>query len=196
MVVAGLTLSTDRLLLRPMEERDRSAFCAMNADPEVMRYFVAPLTHAESDEVMERYEQNLVVEGFGFLAAEETATGVFAGILGMQTMSFAVPGLAQPAVEIGWRLARAAQGRGLASEGAQALVDHAFKTLDLPGVVAVTLPINRPSRRVMQKLGMRHRPELTFIHPRIPEQHPYQQHVLYSLENRAHRTLTENALPA
>ena len=183
MQVEGLILVTPRLVLRPMEEGDRAAFRAMNADAEVMRYFVAPLTHAESDEVMARYRDNLLKEGFGFLAAEEIATGAFAGILGMQTMSFAVPGLAQPAVEIGWRLTRAAQGRGLASEGAQALVDYAFQTLQMPGLVAVTLPINRASRRVMQKLGMRYRPELTFVHPRIPEQHPYQQHVLYSLEN-------------
>ncbi len=190
MQVQSLTLVTPRLLLRPMVERDRAAFRAMNADAEVMRYFVAPLTHAESDEVMARYSENLMKEGFGFLAAEETATGVFAGILGMQTMSFAVPGVAQPAVEIGWRLTRAAQGRGLASEGAQALVDHALNTLKLPGLVAVTLPINHASRRVMQKLGMRHRPELSFLHPRVPEQHPYQQHVLYSLENRAHASLT------
>ena len=168
-----------------MEERDRAPFRAMNADPEVMRYFVAPLSHADSDETMLRYEENLQREGFGFLAAEETATGMFAGILGMQTMSFAVEGLRQPVIEIGWRLARAAQGRGLATEGAQAFVDHAFGVLNVPQIVAITLPINKASRRVMQKLGMMHRPELTFLHPRIPEHHPYRQHVLYSLQNTA-----------
>ena len=167
-----------------MEERDRVAFRAMNADAEVMRYFVAPLSHAESDDIMLRYNANIEREGFGFLAAEEKATRAFAGILGMQTMSFAVEGLGQPAVEIGWRLARAAQGRGFATEGAQALVRHAFEVLMLPQVVAITLPINTASRRVMQKLGMTYRPELTFLHPRIPEHHPYQQHVLYSLENK------------
>ena len=178
-----MTLATPRLLLRPIEERDRAPFRAMNADPEVMRYFVAPLSHAETDEVMLRYNANLDREGFGFLAAEETATGTFAGILGMQTMSFAIAGLAQPVVEIGWRLTRAAQGRGLATEGAQALLHHAFNKLALPRVVAITVPINTASRRVMQKLGMSYRPELTFLHPRLPEHHPLQQHVLYSIEN-------------
>ena len=172
-----------------MEERDRAAFRAMNADAEVMRYFVAPLSHAESDEVMVRYRENLLREGFGFLAAEETATGAFAGIIGMQTMSFAIEGVSQPVVEIGWRLTLAAQGRGLATEGAQALVDHAFDTLRLPRLVAITLPINTASRRVMQKLGMVYRPELTFLNPRVPEHHPYQKHVLYSLENMRNSTL-------
>ena len=155
----------------------------MNADPAVTRFFVAPLTHAESDEIMLRYNQNLLREGFGFFAAERNDTREFAGILGMQTMSFAIPGLTQPAVEIGWRLTMQAQGSGLATEGARALIDHAFHTLHLPQIVAITIPINMPSRRVMQKLGMQHRPELTFNHPRIPEQHPYRQHVLYSLTN-------------
>ena len=178
-----MILHTPRLTLRPIEPRDRDAFRAMNAAAAVMRFFVAPLTHAESDDVMLRYNQNLLREGFGFLAAEVDGTHEFAGILGMQTMSFAVPGLAQPAVEIGWRLTTRAQGRGLATEGARALLDHAFNTLHLPAIVAITLPINAASRRVMQKLGMQHRPELTFNHPRIPEQHPFQQHVLYSVTN-------------
>ncbi len=178
-----MNLQTSRLTLRPIAPRDRAAFRAMNADPAVMRFFVAPLTSSESDDIMLRYNQNLLREGFGFLAAERNDTHEFAGILGMQTMSFAIPGLTQPAVEIGWRLTTRAQGRGLATEGARALINHAFNTLHLPEIVAITIPINTPSRRVMQKLGMRHRPELTFNHPRIPEQHPFQQHVLYSRTN-------------
>jgi len=52
--------------------------------------------------------------------------------------------------------------------------------LHLPQLVAVTVPINTPSRRAMEKLGMTHRPELSFDHPRVPPNNPYQHHVLYS----------------
>ena len=177
--------ATPRLLLRPWRDEDRAPFAAMNADPAVMHFFAAPMSPAESDEAIARYSAALARDGFSFLAAIDPATQTFLGTIGMQVMRDVVPNLPQPAVEIGWRLTTAAQGRGLATEGALTLIHHAFNTLNLPQVVAVTVPTNLASRRVMQKLGMTHRPELTFDHPRVPAAHPYRRHVLYSLANPA-----------
>jgi RimJ/RimL family protein N-acetyltransferase len=155
----------------------------MNTDPVVMHYFAAPLTREQSDEAIDRYLAAIDREGFGFLAAILRETGDFAGIIGLQTMRDVVPNLPQPAVEIGWRLTQSSQGKGLATEGARAVVDFAFGSLALPVVVAVTAQPNVASRRVMDKLGMTHRPELDFDHPRVPAGHPYQRHTLYSLRN-------------
>jgi RimJ/RimL family protein N-acetyltransferase len=155
----------------------------MNADPEVMRYFAAPMTPAESDETIVRYNAQLKRDGFTMFAAEDRATNTLAGVLGMQTMRIAVPNLAQPAVEIGWRLALWAQGRGLATEGASGVINYAFNTLGLRELVAITVPANTASRRVMEKLGMTHRPELSFDHPSVPADHAFQPHVLYSIAN-------------
>jgi RimJ/RimL family protein N-acetyltransferase len=58
--------------------------------------------------------------------------------------------------ELGYRLRRAAWGRGLATEGSRALLDHAFRTLGLPYVWATTMAVNAGSRGVMTKLGMTH----------------------------------------
>jgi RimJ/RimL family protein N-acetyltransferase len=178
-----LTLETSRLILRPWQERHREPFAAMNADPVVMKFFFEPMSRQQSDEAMDRYRATLDRDGFGFLAAELRATGEFAGLIGMQVMRIQIPGLAQPAVEIGWRLCQPAQGQGLATEGARAVLDYAFTHLHLPQVVAITIPINTPSRHVMEKLGMSHRPELSFDHPHVPQGHPYQRHVLYSVAN-------------
>ena len=98
-------------------------------------------------------------------------------------MHFAVPNLPQPAVEIGWRLASAHWGRGLATEGARAVLDYAFTTLKLSEVVAIAAAANTPSRRVMEKIGMARQPHLDFEHPKIPANHPLRPHVLYSLRN-------------
>ncbi len=176
-------LETPRLLLRPIEPRDRAPFLAMNLDPEVMRFFASTFTHEKSDEHLARYHHQLLRDGFTFLTVEHRLTGQYLGILGMQTMSTAVPNLPQPAVEIGWRLTRAAHGHGYATEGPRAVVDHALHTLHLPELVAITATGNTASRRVMEKLGMTHRPELSFDHPRVPAGHPYRRHVLYSLTN-------------
>ncbi|NYF90291.1 GNAT family N-acetyltransferase [Tunturiibacter empetritectus] len=176
-------LETPRLLLRRWQETDRAPFAAMNADPAVMRFYPAPFTRQESDESIDRYLAAFEREGFSFFAATLRETGAFAGTIGLQTMRDAVPNLPQPAVEIGWRLTLDHQGLGLAMEGARAIVDFAFRQLALAEVVAITTLANHPSRRVMEKLGMTHRSELDFNHPRVPSGHPYERHTLYSLHN-------------
>ncbi len=181
-----LQLKTERLILRPWHRKDREPFAEMNADREVMTYFAAPMTIAETDETMARYNMQLARDGFTMFAAEETATGELLGIIGMQTMHTIVPNLPQPAVEIGWRLRRESHGQGLATEGARALIDHAFNKLHLPDLVAITATGNAASRRVMEKLGMTHRPDLDFDHPRMPSGHPHQRHALYQLKNPFH----------
>jgi len=178
-----LQLETPRLILRRWQEADRAHFAAMNADPVVMRYFANPFTTEQSDKTIDRYLAAFDREGFSFFAAILRDTGAFAGTIGLQTMRDVVPNLPQPAVEIGWRLTQDSQGQGLATEGALAIIDFAFHQLGLAEVVAITALPNRPSRHVMEKLGMTHRPELDFNHPRIPAGHQYERHTLYSLHN-------------
>jgi RimJ/RimL family protein N-acetyltransferase len=179
----ALQLETTRLILRRWEEADRAPFAAMNADPVVMRFFAAPFTAEQSNETIDRYLGAFDREGFSFFAAILRDTGAFAGTIGLQTMRDVVPDLPQPAVEIGWRLTQASQGQGLATEGALCIIDLAFHRLGLAEVVAITAIPNQPSRRVMEKLGMTHRPELDFDHPRVPAGHRYQRHTLYSLRS-------------
>jgi RimJ/RimL family protein N-acetyltransferase len=155
----------------------------MNADPVVMHYFEAPLTRHQSDEAIDRYLAAFDRDGFSFFAATLRDTGALAGTIGLQTMRDVVPNLPQPAVEIGWRLTQSSQGNGYATEGARAIVDYAFNQLGIKEVVAITALPNRASRHVMEKLGMTHRPELDFDHPRVPAGHQYQHHTLYSLRN-------------
>ena len=178
-----LQLETPRLTLRRWQEAHRAPFAEMNADPIVMHYFEAPMTREQSDEAIDRYLAAFDREGFSFFATTMRGTGEFIGTIGLQTMRDAVPNLPQPGVEIGWRLTQSAQGKGLATEGARTIVDFAFNQLGLKEVVAITALLNQPSRRVMEKLGMTHRPELDFDHPRVPAGHQYQRHTLYSLCN-------------
>jgi len=153
----------------------------MNADPAVREYFPSLLTKEQSDTAARHFQAAIARDGFGLYAAELRATGEFIGFIGLQTMDFAIPGVAQPAVEIAWRLARAHWGKGLATEGARAMAQHAFDELRLKEIVAITVPANVRSRRVMEKLGMVHVPSLDFDHPRIPEGHPLRRHVVYVL---------------
>ena len=89
-----------------------------------------------------------------------------------------------PAIEIGWRLACAHWGKGYATEAARAVVAHAFGPLGLDELVSFTVPANRRSRAVMERLGMTHAPADDFDHPKLPAGHPLRRHVLYRLRRR------------
>ena len=81
-----------------------------------------------------------------------------------------------------WRLARDYWGKGYAIEAAGAALDYGFEQLGLQQIVAMTVPANWRSRRVMEHLGMTRAPEDDFDHPRVPEG-PLRRHVLYRLHN-------------
>src|SRR5205085_2707275 len=95
-------LRTDRLLLRPWRSTDRQAFARMNADPEVMEFFVAPMTREESDAFVDRLEAGFAEHGFGVWAVEEISTGAFIGFAGLLHQTFEAT--FTPAFEIGYRL--------------------------------------------------------------------------------------------
>jgi RimJ/RimL family protein N-acetyltransferase len=57
-------------------------------------------------------------------------------------------------VELGYKFKRAVWGRGLATEGARALVRRGFTVRDVERVVATALAANVASRRVMEKCGL------------------------------------------
>jgi len=173
-------LSTARLILRRWRPSDREPFQTLNADPRVMEFFAATLTPEETDELIDRIEQHFERNGFGVYAAELIETGEFIGFIGLNTPRFDAPFM--PAVEIGWRLAHAHWGQGLATEGARALVLHAFQSLKLSSLVSFTTAANLRSRRVMENIGMVHDPTADFEHPDLPTGHPLRPHVLYRIK--------------
>jgi RimJ/RimL family protein N-acetyltransferase len=175
-------LTTERLLLRSWKDSDRAPYAALNADPEVMEHFLAPLTRAESDAMIDRVSAFLEEHGFGLWAVEVRGTGQFIGFVGLAIPTFEAPFL--PGVEIGWRLAKDAWGNGYATEGARAVLAHAFGPVGLAEVLSFTATTNKPSQRVMERIGMTHDEAGDFDHPRLPDGHPLQRHVLYRI-NRA-----------
>lgn len=176
-------LCTDRLLLRPWRPEDRASFARLNADPVVMEFLPAPLSEQETGQFLDRIAAHFIRHGFGLWAVETRQQPQFIGYIGLAVPRFQAP--FTPCVEIGWRLATSHWGRGLAFEGAQAVVRHAFLTLALRELVAFTVPANLRSRRVMEKLRMISDPAEDFDHPGLPEGHPLRRHVLYRLTRDA-----------
>jgi RimJ/RimL family protein N-acetyltransferase len=176
-------LTTTRLRLRAWRDSDLPAYAALNADPQVMEHMGGLLDRAASDASAASIRAHFAQHGFGLWAVEVKGVADFIGFVGL-----AVPGFQAhftPCVEIGWRLARAHWGRGYATEGAAATADFAFDRAGLEQLVSFTVPANRRSRAVMERLGMTHDAADDFDHPRLPEGHLLRRHVLYRLKRAA-----------
>ncbi|MGV1009826.1 MAG: GNAT family N-acetyltransferase [Dermatophilaceae bacterium] len=180
-------LRTDRLLLRRWSAADREPFARMNADPEVMEFFVSSMTHEDSDAFADRIEAEFVDRGFGPWAVQEIASGAFIGYTGLTYQTFEAS--FTPAFEIGYRLAKHSWGQGYATEAAREALRHGFEQVGLAEVVSMTAVRNVRSQAVMNKLGMTNQPGDDFDHPRVPNGHPVQRHVLYRLTAERWRSL-------
>ncbi len=172
-----LEIATDRLIMRRWKATDRAPFAALNADPVVMEHFPSTLSEAESDAMIDRIEAGFDAKGYGLFALERRDTGAFIGFTGLMLADFDVPFL--PAVEVGWRLAAEAWGHGFATEAAGAALWFGFEQCKLDEIVSFTAVSNRPSQRVMQRIGMSRDRANDFDHPALAEGDPLRRHVLY-----------------
>lgn len=172
-----MRLRTERLVLRRFTDADREPFAAMNADLRVMEHFVSPLTRAESDAFVDRIESRFGDVGYSLWAVEVIDGPGFIGFTGLWDATFEAP--FTPAVEVGWRLAADAWGRGYATEAAVAAIDDGLVRVGLEEVLSFTAARNERSRAVMERLGLQHVPGQHFDHPACPEGHPVRPHVLY-----------------
>ena len=168
-------METERLILREWREEDRDPFFALNSDPAVMEFLPAG-TRADSDAAVERMIATQAEHGHCFWAVERKADGAFLGFCGPMPAR-------EPLneVELGWRLAREAWGHGYATEGARASLAWCWANLDTPTVMAITVPANLRSRRVMEKIGLTYVEGGDFDHPALPEGDPLRRHVLYRI---------------
>lgn len=169
-------------VLRRWVRADDAPFAELNADPEVMRHFPSTKSRGESLIEARAIDRRFESDGFGPWALEVPGEG-FVGFVGgmrlIRPMPFAGGAVVGSVVEIGWRLARPAWGRGLATRAARLALADLFARCGVPAVVAFTATCNGPSRRVMERLGMAFSED--FLHPALPADHRLQPHVLYRL---------------
>ena len=145
-------MSTDRLELRPVEVDDLDLMVDLNSAPEVMTYIRGRA--ATPDETVVEWRQRLEhqsdpARGLGYWAG--FAAGTFVGWWSASSFE----GRSEIS-GIGYRLRAAGWGRGLATEGARAMIRQAFSCRDIDRIFATTMAANAGSRRVLEKLGMAH----------------------------------------
>ena len=156
---------TARLNLRRPRLDDAEPFAAVNADPEVARYVSAegPMSRAQSDLQLRKMIDHWDDHGFGLWMVELRATAEVIGFAGLDHPS--LPALAHE-VEVGWRLARAHWGAGLATEAGTEAVRCAFEERGVRRLICVIDAGNERSHAVARKLGFAF--WRTMEHPRWP----------------------------
>jgi ribosomal-protein-alanine N-acetyltransferase len=146
--VSALTLTTERLTLRPLRLEDAPALHAVYAEAQVA-HWIGVHTLADVEAEIAQHVNTYASLGYGFLGVEHRASGALIGDCGLQPFEHRGP---EP--ELGYDFAPAAWGRGLATEAARAVMAHAFGALALDRVIAVVKPDNVASQRVLEKAGL------------------------------------------
>lgn len=173
-----IEFETDRLKLRQWQPEDRDPFATLNADPQVMEFFPAPLDRAASDAMVDRCQFEITDRGWGLWAAETKDTSQFIGYVGLHIPGYDLP--FSPCVEIGWRLAVPFWGKGLATEAARGALQVGFESIGLAEIVSFTTIKNVRSRAVMERIGMQET-ETIFQHPLVSVDSDLGKHCLYVL---------------
>jgi ribosomal-protein-alanine N-acetyltransferase len=153
-----MILETPRLILRPFLDEDIGRLAALMANRDFMRFSLGPYTREQTQTVLKKFlswNQAGVPSQFAVIFRSNNELVGYCGFL-----HWHLDGADE--IEIGYRLDPHYWNRGLASEAAQAVRDHAFRDLALSKVISLIHPDNIASRRVAEKNGMKIERETVF----------------------------------
>ena len=152
-----MELQARRLILRPFRADDLDTLATLMANPEFMRFSLGPHAREQTEASLQKFlswDEAGLPSPFAVILRENP------GVLGY--WGFLYHPEVPEEIEIGYRLDSAYWNRGLITEAARAVRDHAFIDLKLPRVISLVHPDNIPSRRVTEKIGMTVEKQITF----------------------------------
>jgi ribosomal-protein-alanine N-acetyltransferase len=143
-------LETEQVLLRRLKPDDAAALFCIVGDPTVMRYWAPGPDHdvSETSARINDIDEHWRVHGFGDWALVSRPDGVVIGFGGLHHLADMTE------VNIGYALEKARWHQGMGTEVCRLLLDHGFRELSLPRIVAVIDPRNTASIKLVEKLGL------------------------------------------
>ena len=165
------TFRTARLIAERLRAGHLAEVSHLHQDTRVMATLGGVLSEESTRQAIDRGLGHWERHGYGIWVFRDQATGQFVGRAGLRIIQLGD----RTEVELLYALMPEFWGKGIATEIAAAIVTLGFERLGLPDIVAFTLPTNRASRRVMEKVGCRY--ERDIIHANLT-------HVLYRLSAR------------
>lgn len=163
-----IVAETERLRLAEWDDARKADFARVTNTPAVMRWLGGVADETGVLAGFERLDGYMRDHGHTFWAVERREDGALLGFCGLKRMNSPGGEHLHGAFEIGWRLREDAWGKGYASEAARKSLDLAFDHFGAPFVVALTVPDNLASQKVMERLGMRRVPHFDYADRRFP----------------------------
>ena len=146
-------LTTERLILTPVAITDFDDLKAIWSDEGFTRAITG--RGLTQEEVWFRLLRDLghwQALGRGNWSMRSRANGEYVGSVGvLHYMCNLDPPFASP--ELGWGVASAFQGKGLAREGLEAALDHVDTVMGVPRTVCMISPDNTPSLKLAERVG-------------------------------------------
>jgi RimJ/RimL family protein N-acetyltransferase len=171
--------ASERLGFRTWCESDYEPMTAINADPEVMKYFPTPASPEQTTAFINRMKAQFKTRGYCYYPVDLLDSNQFIGFIGFSYQDYISE--YTPFVDIGWRLSQKFWGKGLATEGAKACLNYGFEMLKLKEVYAIAPYINTYSWHIMENIGMEKIAD--FIHPKLSGNRTLENVVLYKVSN-------------
>jgi [ribosomal protein S5]-alanine N-acetyltransferase len=151
--VHSAVLQIDGFTMRPLQLADLDALVAIWADPEVTRFLSSqgnPISRENSEKALRAFIEHWQQRGYGIWAIVESRSFQMFGYCGLRYLE------ELNEVEVLYGLAKAYWGRGIATQAAKAAVAYGFNVADLDKLIAMALPDNLASRRVIEKAGLQY----------------------------------------
>ncbi|QVK12610.1 GNAT family N-acetyltransferase [Weissella ceti] len=168
---------SERLGFKELTQAVRNETIRMNSDSDVMKYFPEVMSAEESIAYIDSAIEQQNKYGYSKYAVYLKDSDTFIGIIGLFQINFESEIFGE--VEIGWRLLKGYWHHGYATEGAERVIKYGFNELNLSAIYSFTAVKNKPSEKVMERIGMAYKG--TFNHPKLDKGHPLEQHVLYEI---------------
>ena len=153
-----IVIETPRLLMRHYTLDDVDALAEVLCDHDNMRFFPNRFERKDAEEWIQKNMRRYAEDGVGGWALVLKPDNKFAGYCGLVRRE--IDGSRE--IEVGYALARHAQGRGIATEAARACMNYAFTTLGETRIISLIRPENLPSRRVAERNGLAVEKEIDF----------------------------------
>ena len=154
-------IETERLIIRTFVADDGPRWVDLVSDPEVRRFLPAsppPSLERFHTVLADRLAMESAI-GYSMWAVDDRATGSFLGQCGIRPIDEGNG----PEIDLAYHFFPATWGHGYATEAAIAVLDHGLHVLGLERIVAVVVPENTGSWRVMEKAGMRYIGEVNYF---------------------------------
>lgn len=172
-------ITSQRLVLRPPEARDRPALYRMFGDPLVMAELGSVKDETATEAALAKHDADRW-EGLGFQVVERRDDQAVVGFCGLKRGDAHNPIAGE--VEAGWIIDRPYWRNGYALEAMRAAIGWGWANTGAPRIVAIASAVNRKSRQLMHRLGMKQLMEGDFEHRLMPPGDPLRSMVTFAIE--------------